>query len=117
VLSLVGRIDFGRCQSHQAREISPPAALSRGNLVLVGDAAHGSLPFTGRGTNDALIDAALLGNLLATARSPEEVRESFARYSELREPQRRRTLQEDVALRSAFLEPVGRGGPRLPVVA
>lgn len=117
VLSLVGRIDFGRCQRHQAREISPPAALSSGNLVFVGDAAHGALPFTGRGTNDALIDAALLGNLLATARSPDDVRESFARYSELREPQRRRALQDDVALRSAFLEPLGCGGPRLPVVA
>ncbi len=117
VLSLVGRIDFARCQRHQAREIQPPTALSSGNLVLVGDAAHGALPFTGRGANDALIDAALLGNLLATARSPEEVRASFARYSELREPQRRRTLQEDVALRSAFLEPIGRGGPRVPIVS
>jgi len=115
VLTLVARVDFARCQRHQAREINPPAALCSGNLALVGDAAHGALPFTGRGANDALADAALLGNLLATARTPEDVRASLARYSELREPQRRRTLQEDVALRSAFLEPIGRGGPRVPL--
>ncbi|GAT86972.1 FAD-binding monooxygenase [Paenarthrobacter nicotinovorans] len=42
----------------------PLARYSRGNVVLVGDAAHAMTPNLGRGACEALIDAVTLGDLL-----------------------------------------------------
>ena len=51
------------------------------NVVLMGDAAHPTLPFLAQGANMALEDAAVMGRCLAAAPTPSE---AFARFESLR---------------------------------
>jgi 2-polyprenyl-6-methoxyphenol hydroxylase-like FAD-dependent oxidoreductase len=53
----------------------------RGNLVLIGDAAHATSPQLGQGANQALIDAVVLTDALSAASHP---REAFALYARSR---------------------------------
>jgi 2-polyprenyl-6-methoxyphenol hydroxylase-like FAD-dependent oxidoreductase len=55
--------------------------LSRGSLVLVGDAAHVTSPQLGQGANQGLIDAVVLSDALAAC---GEVGEALALYARLR---------------------------------
>ena len=58
----------------------PMARYSRGNVVLVGDAAHAMTPNLGRGACEALIDAVTLGNLL----NERPLEEALAAYNRKR---------------------------------
>jgi 2-polyprenyl-6-methoxyphenol hydroxylase-like FAD-dependent oxidoreductase len=53
----------------------------RGNLVLIGDAAHATSPQLGQGANQALIDAVVLTDALSAAR---DLPEAFALYAAAR---------------------------------
>jgi 2-polyprenyl-6-methoxyphenol hydroxylase-like FAD-dependent oxidoreductase len=53
----------------------------RGNLVLIGDAAHATSPQLGQGANHALIDAVVLTDALATA---SNLADAFALYARTR---------------------------------
>lgn len=110
-------LDYARCRVVQSRDLPPLDELAVANIALVGDAAHAALPFTSQSANDALTDAALLGNLLHEARDGESSRAAFARYSELRWPVHRRRFAEGRALCLEFLAPVPHAGPRVPLVA
>jgi 2-polyprenyl-6-methoxyphenol hydroxylase-like FAD-dependent oxidoreductase len=54
----------------------------RGNVVLIGDAAHAMSPAAGQGASMALEDAMLLGQLIGDRTRP--IPESFARFEQLR---------------------------------
>jgi 2-polyprenyl-6-methoxyphenol hydroxylase-like FAD-dependent oxidoreductase len=54
----------------------------RGNVVLIGDAAHAMSPGAGQGASMALEDAMLLGQLIGDRARP--IPESFARFEQLR---------------------------------
>ncbi len=55
--------------------------LSRGNVVLVGDAAHSTSPQLGQGANQGLIDAVVLADALA---GTNDLATAFARYQKAR---------------------------------
>ena len=59
----------------------PLPTWTRGRATLLGDAAHAMPPFTGQGAVMALEDAAVMGRLVATSTTPDEV---LRRYEEAR---------------------------------
>lgn len=109
--------DFSRSHLWPTRDLAPLASLSLRNLALVGDAAHACLPFTSQGANGALVDAALLGKLLGAASDGWEVERAFEMYGELRRPHHRRMYMEGHRLREAFLAPIKKALPVVPLVA
>jgi salicylate hydroxylase len=68
----------------------PAAAMRRGRLALVGDAAHPVLPFLAQGGALAIEDAAVLGGALAGAK---DVAAALAAYERARLPRARRIQQ------------------------
>ena len=62
----------------------------RQNTVLLGDAAHPSLPFLAQGAAMALEDAWILANSLSTERT---ISQAFIRYQDLREARVRRVVK------------------------
>jgi salicylate hydroxylase len=67
-------------------------ALSRGRVVLAGDAAHPTLPFLAQGANLALEDAWVLADAFA-----EGGGDAFARNAEAYEARRRRRVDRALA--------------------
>lgn len=59
----------------------PLPTWTRGRATLLGDAAHAMPPFTGQGAVMALEDAAVMGRMVATSISPDEV---LQRYEQAR---------------------------------
>ncbi|MGA1223844.1 MAG: FAD-dependent oxidoreductase [Phycisphaerales bacterium] len=108
--------DFGRSHLWPTRDLRPLPMLAQENLALVGDAAHACLPFTSQGANGALVDAALLGALLADARDAADLPEALHEYSATRRPHHRRVFLEGRRLREAFLAPISRRNPVIPLV-
>ncbi|MFM7052622.1 MAG: FAD-dependent oxidoreductase [Planctomycetota bacterium] len=117
ILEALDATDFTRSHLWPTRDLPPLDRLHVGNLAFLGDAAHACLPFTSQGANGALVDAALLGSLLAQAGSRVDVAAALERYSRLRVPHHRRMFIEGRRLRAEFLSPVPVSGPRIPMVA
>lgn len=117
VLEAYEQTDFRNSHLWPTRDLPPMPSLSCENLALVGDAAHACLPFTSQGANGALVDAALLGELLAGVGDQRGLRAGLARYSDLRRPHHRRMFMEGRRLREAFLAPMRHGAPVVPLVA
>lgn len=84
-----------------------PPAFHRGNLVLVGDAAHPLLPFSSQGVSSALLDAVALARLLRHAPAMDEALQRYSR-------ERRAACLPHVArgreITDRFFEPAGGGG-------
>jgi salicylate hydroxylase len=59
----------------------PLPTWTRGRATLLGDAAHAMPPFTGQGAVMALEDAAVMGRMVATSTTPDEV---LRRYEQAR---------------------------------
>ncbi|ORY48131.1 hypothetical protein BCR33DRAFT_763878 [Rhizoclosmatium globosum] len=57
----------------------------KGRVVLVGDAAHGTIPFYGQGLNQAFEDAGVLGDLLGHFQD-KDYGAAFAAYDQIRVP-------------------------------
>ncbi|MEZ5156848.1 MAG: FAD-dependent monooxygenase, partial [Solirubrobacterales bacterium] len=76
---------------------------SRGNVTLLGDAAHPMLPFLGQGACSALEDAVALGDALGDGSSVEE---GLASYEAARRPRTAALVKGSrQAARVALLEP------------
>jgi 2-polyprenyl-6-methoxyphenol hydroxylase-like FAD-dependent oxidoreductase len=74
--------------------------LSRGGIVLIGDAAHVTSPQLGQGANQGLIDAVVLSDALAAC---DEVGEALALYARLRR-RHVRFYQQASALMTPFFQ-------------
>jgi salicylate hydroxylase len=59
----------------------PQAGWAQGNVCLIGDAAHPTLPFLAQGANMALEDAAVMARCLAAYDTPAK---AFARFEAVR---------------------------------
>ena len=70
-----------------ARDVWPSRTLHRGNVVLVGDAAHAMLPTLGQGACQCLEDAAVLASAVATENTLDQ---ALRRYEAARVPRVRR---------------------------
>ncbi len=108
--------DFTHSHLWPTRDLPPMPSIACGNLALVGDAAHACLPFTSQGANGALVDAALLKQLLAGVRDGRALQAALARYSELRRPHHRKMFIAGRRLRESFLAPMQRSAPVVPLI-
>jgi 2-polyprenyl-6-methoxyphenol hydroxylase-like FAD-dependent oxidoreductase len=117
VSEAIATTNFAQSHLWKTRDLAPLPTLHECNIALLGDAAHACLPFTSQGANGALVDAALLAQLLKDVESADGAREAFEVYSELRRPHHRRMFMEGRRLRASFLEPLGLQSPALPLVA
>ena len=75
--------------THRLYDREPVDSWSRGNAVLLGDAAHPVLPFLGQGACAALEDAVALGEAMGSA---DDVTQAIERYEQIRMP-RAKSLQ------------------------
>jgi 2-polyprenyl-6-methoxyphenol hydroxylase-like FAD-dependent oxidoreductase len=73
----------------QARDMWPRRTLHRGNVVLVGDAAHPMLPTLGQGACQSLEDAAVLTSAIA---AEDTLDRALRRYEAARAPRVRRIV-------------------------
>ncbi|OAA79155.1 salicylate hydroxylase [Akanthomyces lecanii RCEF 1005] len=70
---------------------------SKGNICLMGDAAHASTPWQGSGAAMAIEDSAVLGALLGNAKSSAEIALAFKVYDQLRRPRCQRIIDSSKA--------------------
>ena len=89
------------------------SSFHRGNVVLMGDAAHVALPFTSAGTTNALYDARQLAHELEVGNN---IRLSFNRYYEQRAEMIREHISLGRQLKQAFLFPEQNNGSEIPLV-
>ena len=64
----------------------PLTTYCRGNIALLGDAAHSSLPHQGAGAGQAIEDALVLSEVLAAARTKENIPLALKAYDVIRRP-------------------------------
>ncbi|KAI9016132.1 hypothetical protein DFJ74DRAFT_770686 [Hyaloraphidium curvatum] len=74
------------------RDIAPiPSYNPHPRILLIGDAAHACYPYLGRGAVTALVDGAVLGNLVRTC--GDDVSKAFAEFDKLRRAEGHRLWQ------------------------
>ncbi len=73
----------------RAQDLWPPRTLHRGNVVLIGDAAHAMLPTLGQGACQCLEDAAVLATAVA---AEDTLDRALRRYEATRVPRVRRII-------------------------
>jgi 2-polyprenyl-6-methoxyphenol hydroxylase-like FAD-dependent oxidoreductase len=117
VAAAIDATDFTRSHLWTTRDLAPLPRLAERNIALLGDAAHACLPFTSQGANGALVDAALLGELLREARTPEAAEAALARYCALRRPHHAHLHREGRRLHDRFLAPSPGRAPMVPIAA
>ena len=87
-------------------DMDPPSSMVRGNVALIGDAAHPLLPFTSQGANSALEDAADLVASVATCASPDEVEPALRALSHRRQPRRAGHVTAGRSIAADFVNPI-----------
>ncbi|KAF2099287.1 FAD/NAD(P)-binding domain-containing protein [Rhizodiscina lignyota] len=65
---------------------------SRGNICLVGDAAHATLPFNGQGAAQSIEDAAVLTALFGHVMELRQAEVAFKAYEEVRKPRTQKVV-------------------------
>ena len=86
-------------------DMDPPASLVRGNVALIGDAAHPLLPFTSQGANSALEDAAMLAESLAACDTEADLRLAMRAYDLARRPVAQQCVDAGREIAAQFLQP------------
>jgi 2-polyprenyl-6-methoxyphenol hydroxylase-like FAD-dependent oxidoreductase len=115
VPSLVAATDFW--QAHLWRPIDTDLIphFHRGNLVLVGDAAHPFSPFTSQGVTSAIVDAVVLARELNDASPANALEEALSRYSAERHAQCAGYVAKGRELMENFLGPLSGSSTMLPM--
>jgi FAD-dependent urate hydroxylase len=81
---IIAQTDFSKVFLWLTRDMELLNTFHRQNIILIGDAAHLTLPFTSQGTNSALTDAMTLAGLLAPVTSSSEFPGVFSTYHQTR---------------------------------
>ncbi len=79
VAAILAATPEGRCHKWGLYARTPLAQWSRGDVVLLGDAAHPMMPWFGQGAASALEDAVILGRCLQESTSMAEAADRFQR--------------------------------------
>jgi 2-polyprenyl-6-methoxyphenol hydroxylase-like FAD-dependent oxidoreductase len=110
--------EFADVHLWHTADLDPLPGLHRGNVALVGDAAHVMLPFTSQGANSALEDAVELAACLSVAlHTGGRPLHALASFDAIRRPVLRRYLKAGRELAAAFLRPAAPDGKMpLPLV-
>lgn len=77
----------------------------KSNVVLIGDAAHLSLPFTSAGTTNALVDANTLINCML---NEEDFEQAFSKFYEIRASEIKQQIELGRNLKKDFLNPLNK---------
>lgn len=96
----------------QTRDFDLLPEFHKENVVLIGDAAHLSLPFTSAGTTNALIDAHTLATLMG---DHHDVELACSRYYQLRSNQIAKQIQLGRDLKNDFLNPESKNEDELMI--
>ena len=115
IQELVRKNDHGHAHIWRPRDLQLLPTYSKGSIVLMGDAAHVSLPFTSAGVSEAIIDANILVNCLL---ENTDYRTAFQRYEALRKPQIVQVIALATQLKQQFLKGIGTDGQnyRMPLI-
>jgi 2-polyprenyl-6-methoxyphenol hydroxylase-like FAD-dependent oxidoreductase len=99
---------IGKAASHvwHTVDMDAPSSMVRGNVALIGDAAHPLLPFTSQGANSALEDAADLVATVAACTSPDEVEPALRTYNNRRRPLRAGHVTAGRSIAADFVNPI-----------
>ncbi len=108
VPELVAATDAERMLRTDMYDLPAIPAWHRGRAVLMGDAAHATTPNLGQGGAQAMEDAYVLAEQLATHARPED---AFAAYQRIREPKARMVVDTSRRLGGIvhFANPLARG--------
>ncbi|WP_019202457.1 FAD-dependent monooxygenase [Tsukamurella sp. 1534] len=97
-------IDAGSALHYHSRDLPRLSRIVRGNIALIGDAAHAMAPNLGRGACETLLDAAALADALGPAEAFDgDVPSALAAYSAARKAAGQRTMLLSRAMRHAAL--------------
>jgi len=107
--------DFKTSYIWNTRDFEMLPSFSFENVVLIGDAAHLTLPFTSAGTTNAMMDAKLLASKLKVL----DPKEAFEAYYQERSKEVAAHLQLGRTLRDVFLAPTDFPADefRIPLIA
>ena len=112
--SLLANTDFTRVHLWRPIETDLVPRFHRGNLVLVGDAAHPLSPFTSQGVSSAIADALALAEETHGC-SRENLARALERYSARRHQQCAPYVRQGRELVQRFLEPLSEHSAALPI--
>ncbi|KIW84027.1 hypothetical protein Z517_03273 [Fonsecaea pedrosoi CBS 271.37] len=87
IINLMGPSDIWALFDHPSLD-----TYTRGRLCLMGDAAHASTPFQGAGAGMAVEDAYVLGSLLTSIRSGDQLESAFQAFDALRRERTQRLV-------------------------
>src|SRR5215471_1083337 len=104
---LLSITDFSRVHLWHALDMDLIPRFHKGNLVLVGDAAHPLLPFTSQGVSSAIADAVMLAQL---TNAQHGLAQALADYSRQRHEQCAPFVARGRELMQHFLAPLDRKG-------
>jgi 2-polyprenyl-6-methoxyphenol hydroxylase-like FAD-dependent oxidoreductase len=111
---LIELTDFSESHVWFTTDLDPLPSFHRGNVVLVGDAAHPLLPFTSQGVGSALQDAlSLATHIGGQFDCPKKLEEGLRVFSDERLSCVTRFLQSGRELAERFLHPERFSGQEL----
>jgi 2-polyprenyl-6-methoxyphenol hydroxylase-like FAD-dependent oxidoreductase len=102
VRDLLAANDFSKTYIWKTKDFDLLPGFHHKNVVLLGDAAHLTLPFASAGTTDAIIDAKTLVECLESSNKPEK---GFETYYRVRAQEIEQHILLGRRLQNAFLNP------------
>lgn len=102
VKEVLNNNDFSTSYTWNTRDFDLLDTFHKNNIVLIGDAAHLSLPFTSAGTTNAIRDAAALTEALINGKNLDDV---FTNYYTKRNVELAEHINQGRELKKIFLEP------------
>jgi len=102
VKAILDSSDFKRAYIWKTRDFDLLPSFHKENVVLIGDAAHLSLPFTSAGTTNAILDAKCLSESL---REFKTIEEAFNNYYQTRVLKIQSHIDQGRLLKEMFLNP------------
>jgi len=104
--------NFESTYTWNTRDFELLPSFHKGNVVLMGDAAHLALPFTSAGTTNAIMDAQVLSALLGLYENPQV---AFRNYYEQRATDLENHVKLGRDLKKIFLDPTEQEDDEIPV--